>query len=170
MKRLFEVGHKTNVSHGHSYRGGRSSEYQCWQDIKARCLNPKHKYFSYYGARGITICDLWHDDFEAFLAAVGPRPSSKHTIDRYPDNNGNYEPNNVRWATRKEQSANRRNTLSVELNGKVMPLSDAIRIVGADDGLVYGRITHGWSPERALTAPARWHRPDLKRRAKAVTR
>jgi hypothetical protein len=74
----------------------------------ARCYNPKHPKFRYYGGRGITICDEWRYDFAAFVAYIGPKPSRHYSIDRYPDNNGNYEPGNVRWATQKEQVANSR--------------------------------------------------------------
>ena len=83
--------------------------YVTWKSIKKRCFDPKCKDYKYYGALGVTICDQWMN-FENFLADIGDRPEGK-TIDRYPDNNGNYEPGNVRWATRKEQVGNRRNTI-----------------------------------------------------------
>lgn len=159
----FQVGHTTNVSHGHSFRGKITPEFRCWQDIKARCLKPDHKFFEYYGGRGITICDAWKEDFAAFLAFVGPRPSPKHTIDRYPDNDGNYEPGNVRWATRKEQIDNRRSTRFVLVNGQKLPLVNVIRERGIDQSLVDGRIERGWTPERAISEPAKWHRPDLRK-------
>lgn len=95
-----------NLSHGEA--GLRTPEYNTWKSIKSRCLNPNSTGYEYYGGRGITICDRWRDSFESFLADVGRRPSAKHSIDRYPDNNGNYEPGNVRWATASEQCFNRR--------------------------------------------------------------
>lgn len=85
--------------------------YKAWQSIKQRCLNPKTKGFESYGGRGIMICDRWLESFENFLADVGERPSLLHSIDRFPNNDGNYEPGNVRWATRAEQQRNRRNTV-----------------------------------------------------------
>lgn len=101
---------------GHSWRSyevsGRAhkappAEYVNWRCMKQRCLNPKHQAFPYYGGRGITICEAWSTSFEAFLADMGSKPSPSHTIDRV-DESGNYEPGNCRWATKTEQSSNRR--------------------------------------------------------------
>jgi len=105
MSREATVARSTR--HGEARRAQRTAEYVCWRAIKARCGNPKSEDYELYGARGIRICDEWRNDFGAFLAHVGRRPSSKHSIDRI-DNNGNYEPGNVRWATPKEQRDNQR--------------------------------------------------------------
>jgi hypothetical protein len=88
---------------------GRSNlpEYRCWQQIKQRCLNPNHRMYPDYGGRGISVDDRWVGDFEAFFADVGPRPSSKHSLDRIDVNKG-YEPGNCRWATWKVQNNNQR--------------------------------------------------------------
>jgi hypothetical protein len=81
-------------------------EHNIWLTMRDRCRNPKNHKFSAYGGRGIAVCDRWNS-FEAFLADMGPRPTSRHSIDRI-DNDGNYEPDNCRWATSKEQRANQR--------------------------------------------------------------
>lgn len=95
------------IRHGHSVRGRKSAEYNIWTGIIQRCENPNVKAFPRYGGRGIKICAEWRSSFEAFLRDVGPRPSSQHSIDRFPDNDGNYEPGNVRWATQSEQCLNK---------------------------------------------------------------
>lgn len=88
-------------------------ERYAWHDMKLRCLEPSYKQFKDYGGRGITVCDRWLDSYENFFADMGERPSSAYSLDRI-DNDGNYEPGNCRWATRVEQSRNRRNVKKVE--------------------------------------------------------
>jgi hypothetical protein len=95
--------------HHASHRQSGSKLYKTWSAIKQRCYNPKQvKGYKYHGALGITMCAEWRDSFEAFAAYVGEPPSQKHSIDRWPNTKGNYEPGNVRWATAKEQVINRR--------------------------------------------------------------
>lgn len=81
--------------------------YGVWLSMKRRCDCPTLKGFKDYGGRGIRVCERWKVSFEAFAADVGPRPSERHTLDRV-NNDGDYEPSNVRWATWEEQAVNRR--------------------------------------------------------------
>lgn len=113
------VAYATNVRAGRTkgcgcgYRAhglSRTPEYLSWAAMRQRCNDPKNKSFSHYGGRGIRVCEAWDESFTAFLADVGPRPSLDHSLDRWPDVNGNYEPDNVRWATRSEQQRNKRNS------------------------------------------------------------
>jgi len=83
-----------------------------------RCTNPKHISWHYYGERGVTVCNRWRD-FTVFLTDMGDRPSPHHSLDRI-DNDGNYEPGNVRWATRIQQGKNRRR-FPKETNNRVSP-------------------------------------------------
>lgn len=95
-----------NYRHGHRKINGKPSPtYNTWYGMKQRCSNPKNKCYKYYGARGISVCSRWLNSFENFLEDMGERPEGL-TLDRI-DNNGNYEPDNCRWATAIEQEANK---------------------------------------------------------------
>lgn len=150
-----DANHPTR--HGEAIAGNPSLEYVTWTAIKRRCLNPRASDYPNYGGRGITICDAWRDSFEAFLANVGRRPSSQHSIDRI-DNNGNYEPGNVRWATRREQANNMRTNRRLTFDGVTRTATEWARIVGMEPYLVHRRLSDGWSIERALNAPVRRRR------------
>lgn len=107
---LRETTGKRRRTHGQSRSvpGGKASpEYRAWTAMRERCNYPKAVGYKNYGGRGITVCAEWQEDFQAFFDHIGPRPSPKHSVDRV-DNEGHYEPGNVRWATRAEQARNTR--------------------------------------------------------------
>jgi hypothetical protein len=98
-----------NLTHGHARGHSTSPEYRSWSGMIQRCRNPENPGWKNYGGRGIKVCERWRS-FENFLADMGRKPSPLHSIDRFPNNDGNYEPGNCRWATRFEQRHNRRDS------------------------------------------------------------
>ena len=108
-----------NTLHGNSVRKNVTPEYRSWCHMIQRCRNPKGIDLQNYGDRGISICASWEASFQSFLDDMGPRPSSKHSIDRV-NNDGNYEPGNCRWATRSEQMKNRRPPKR-DARGRILP-------------------------------------------------
>jgi hypothetical protein len=116
--------------------------------MKDRCHYPPSISYPNYGGIGIKVCDKWIHSFENFLADVGVRPSIKHTLDRYPDQNGNYEPGNVRWATAREQCRNRRNNAFVTMmDGSVVTIVEASEITGISAPVLYDRNKKGRTGE-----------------------
>jgi len=101
-----------SIRHGHTVIGKRHPLYSTWCGMLARCGNPNHRQYKDYGGRGIKVCERWQHDFTAFLFDVGERPLGR-VLERI-DNNGDYEPNNVCWATRKESAANKRSRKRID--------------------------------------------------------
>lgn len=97
-----------NLKHNEARAGKWSAEYRAWVNMRTRCHNPNATRFKHWGGRGISVHEEWRKDFQSFLAHVGRKPSAKHSLDRYPNVDGNYEPGNVRWATLIEQANNKR--------------------------------------------------------------
>lgn len=135
--------------------------YSTWRHMIDRCENPKDDSYYWYGARGISICAEWRNSFAAFVQYLGPKPSSEHTIDRI-DNDGNYEPGNVRWATREQQNRNKRNNHWIEIAGRNLLQADWAKIGGMLDGTLHTRVkVFGWDPEKAVTTPVKRRRKGL---------
>src|SRR3990167_204677 len=137
-------------THGHRI-GKPSPTYATWRDMHARCSNPAKWNYKNYGGRGIKVCKRWMK-FENFLADMGVKPEGK-TIDKFPNNNGNYEPRNCRWATPKEQSRNKRDNTIFEINGEKKCQCEWCEIFGISSNLVTWRIKAGWGTEEAFKTP-----------------
>ena len=141
---------KTIISHT-THRGTGTRLYSIWSLMKDRCTNKNNKGYKYYGGRGITVCDEWMHDFQAFYDwSMSNGYADDLTIDRI-DNDGNYEPSNCRWATQKEQQNNRRNNHLLTYNGKTYTIAELSELFGIDKDVFRIRINNNWSIERALT-------------------
>lgn len=140
--------------HGHSNSDGgkQSPTYRSWASMIARCTQPSSAGFAHYQKLGITVCARWRV-FDNFLADMGERPSRVYTLDRYPDQKGNYEPGNCRWATRREQANNRTTNKLFEFQGEMLTYREIARRTGLSDELLRHRLLRaGWSVERAVSS------------------
>jgi hypothetical protein len=137
------------VTHGMT----KTREFRIWHGMKQRCHNPKHPNYSYYGGRGITVCDEWRESFIKFFEHVGAAPSKDHTIDRINNNEG-YYPGNCRWATMKQQSNNLNKNRILAYNGESLTVAEWADKMGCDRSVIAKRLDRaGWSVERALSTP-----------------
>ena len=139
------INNEFHLTHGDSKRGNISHLYMIWSDMKYRCTNPKnHKYYR-YGARGIKVCDEWldkehgYENFKSWALENGYKDNCGLSIDRI-DVDGDYCPENCRFATMKEQSINKRNTIKVTYNGVQKPLTVFCKEFNIPYGYAYGRI------------------------------
>lgn len=130
---------RRRAKHGQASDGKRSKVYGTWVSLNQRCRNPNAMHYDRYGGRGITVCQAWVDSFEVFYKDVGEPPTPKHTLDRI-DNNKGYEPNNVRWATRKEQSNNISSNTWVEYDGKCMTWAQWAEYLGIGYNCLMTRV------------------------------
>jgi hypothetical protein len=125
--------------------------YSIWEAMKARCQNKHNKYYRHYGGRGIVLCDEWQK-FEPFYEwSMNNGYMDNLTIDRI-DSNGNYEPNNCRWSTRKVQANNTRRNIYIEYNGKTKTQAEWADLLGISYDTMRWRFRH-WTIEKALTEP-----------------
>jgi hypothetical protein len=142
--------YKTEVLVRRNYKHGLVSrpEHKAWCGIRQRCYNPRNQDYSHYGGRGIRVCDRWVD-FAQFFADMGPMPTPYHTIERI-DNNGDYEPGNCKWATRKEQNRNKRNIPLYDYRGRRVSVAELSELSGVPAGTLSHRLKRGMSAERAV--------------------
>lgn len=136
------VGKKVQVE-SHSTHGMRSSpEYSSWVAAKNRCHTPTSKDFYRYGAIGIVMSPEWRDSFEVFYADMGARPPGT-SLDRFPNQSGNYETGNCRWATPTEQNRNKKNSILFEWRGAMTPLAEIGQALGISYGATFQRMKRG---------------------------
>ena len=146
------ISGKNNKKHGHAVSGVTSQTYKSWRSMMSRCYQETNISFKYYGMKGISVCDRWHD-FANFVADMGERPDGK-SIDRI-NLSGNYEPINCRWATQKEQQNNRSTNVLISFNGKTQTLGQWASELGINKCTLQQRIAHGWSEDKAISTPVR---------------
>jgi len=143
-------------THGDATLGAITPEYKSWSSFRNRCENPRNIAYPNYGGQGIAVCARWAS-YEAFLTDMGRRPSPEHSLDRI-DNNGPYAPENCRWATRTEQSNNRRppraktTTRLITLRGETKTVAQWARDLGISSGALHQRLKGGMKIEEALRA------------------
>lgn len=128
-------------------------EYDIWCSMIARCTRQGTTGYEDYGGRGISVCKSWLDSFPRFYADMGPRPSAQHSIDRFPNNDGNYEPGNCRWATRKQQQRNRSDNRQVVVGDVAMTLAEWSEKTGIPSPTIRWRLNQGWRPIDAVSKP-----------------
>ena len=135
-----------------NYESGPSStiEHKHWSNMISRCKYETGPQWKDYGGRGIKVCERWKKSFANFISDVGPRPGVCFSLDRFPNNDGDYEPGNVRWATAAQQSRNSRRNRIVTIDGESMPLVDAVEKRGLKYNTILYRLRRGWTEERAL--------------------
>lgn len=138
-------------------------EYGNWRGMLDRCYNKNKTGYQDYGGRGIAVCDRWRHSFQNFFADMGERPSKRHSIDRFPDKNGNYEPSNCRWATPKEQQNNTRRNRVLECDGVSHTISQWMQISGVKIDTISGRIKRGWSIKDSIWKAASLNAKRIKR-------
>ena len=135
------------AKHGHGMRNARSGEYTSWAQMRNRCACPTANGYENYGGRGIKVCERW-SSFENFLADMGPRPPG-YSIERK-DTNGNYEPNNCRWASGEDQRNNTRRSRLLTFNGETRTVKQWADATGLSQSCITARLRRGWKVERAL--------------------
>jgi len=127
--------------------------YSTWRHMKNRCLNKNYPKYNHYGGKGVVVCERWLNSFEDFLNDMGERPVGM-TLDRI-NNDGNYEPDNCRWATNIQQLNNTSKNKYIMYKDQTLTLSEWSRVLGLNYELIKSRLLNGWSIEKTFTTPKR---------------
>lgn len=142
-------------THGQKLNSTPTRAYRAWRAMIDRCCYPSSVAWKRYGGAGITVDPRWRGSFEAFIADMGDPPTDKHTLDRFPNQKGNYEKTNCRWATQKEQCNNFSRNHIILVDGESLTLSQAGDKFGIRGQLISSRLRYGWSEEDAAKSPPR---------------
>lgn len=146
-------------THGCGKRSGSTFEYRVWKGMLTRCRNHNTRGYRYYGAKGVEVCQRWQDSYENFLTDMGVAPSPAHSLDRFPNRKGNYEPGNCRWATRTQQTRNMDRVRSITFDGRTLCITEWAEVLGISSKVLTSRLNKlRWSEEKALTTPVRKRR------------
>lgn len=130
-----------------------SKVYAIWESMRQRCSRPSSSYWHRYGGRGIKVCERWQS-FENFYADMGEPPTEKHSLGRI-DNDGDYEPNNVRWETLDQQNNNKVLNHKVTIDGVTKTLTQWAQENGLKPSTVMSRVSYGWNDIDAVTIPSK---------------
>ena len=126
-------------------------DFSVFSAMLTRCHTASTPNYGNYGGRGIKVCQRWRDGgFWVFLKDMGPRPTPGHSIDRYPDINGDYTPENCRWATAKEQANNRRTNKMIAYRGETKTMKEWAEVLGINYRTLKARLRKGWTLEKAM--------------------
>lgn len=142
------------TKHGMSGKS-RTKEFNSWIGLRSRCYDKKNAKYPRYGGRGIKVCERWIDSFINFYNDVGPSPSASHSIDRI-DVNGDYCPENCRWATPAQQADNKTNTIKLTCGGVTRTVTEWAKVTGIPRMTIMARIrNYGWDVDKAILTPVR---------------
>lgn len=152
MKQIQSGSNNPNYRHG-GY-GANRAEYNSWRSMIARCTSPKYWAYHRYGGRGVKVCERWSgkNGFINFLEDMGKKPEPKFSLDRV-DGDGNYTPENCRWANDRVQKNNTSRNVFETVNGVTKTRTEWSRDYGIPVQRVYNRLREGWDFEKALTTP-----------------
>jgi hypothetical protein len=139
--------------HGHTIGGKTSRTMKSWEQMKQRCFNPNASDFDCYGGQGITVCERWRTSFTNFLADMGDRPEGT-TLDRI-NNDGDYTPDNCRWATDSEQQRNTRVSIYLTINGDTRSIMEWAKVAVVHIGTMRRRYHAGWPDAEVVFKPSR---------------
>lgn len=133
----------------------KTPEYRAWSAMLQRCYNENHLSYQRYGGRGIQVCSGWIRSFQNFFKDMGRRPGDEYSLERI-DNDGNYEPRNCKWATKKEQGSNRENKIRLVVDGRYLSLDQVSDMTGIPYPTLYRRVRENRSIDQILSTPRKY--------------